>query len=839
MKLAIKYIQKYYKRSFAIALSIILSVVLIVGVGMLSQSVKKAEVDELKYTSGNTHLKIDDLDKEQMDVLNQSEEIKNISYTSFYDGYNYKDKALVNLIYSSENYLESDNASIIKGRFPKGEGEIALEEWVLMNLDLEPRLNQELELQLVNKGEVKKFKLVGIIEDRVPNKTNGIMEGIIGPVDTNKSNSFIGYIEFYEDIDILKAIDNIIYDAKIDIEKTSQNTMLLQAMGQMGRINFEVVGLVVLITLISATVIYSIFNISILQRISEYGILRAIGASKNYILKLILQELIIISVISIPIGIGLGIFTAQSLSESFYKLFTDFDLEKVDIIIDNKIIMLSIIDILLIDIIIALKIKRSIGKITPIEAIYKSKSEKVKNDKYRLIGVESLVKVVPFHIALAFKNMSRNKKGFIMIMISMVFGGILFIESTFYGDIKKQMSEESIKNEKLYYDYNVSINGTLDMSLGLSKKDIEALNELDGVNEVIPYNTLYGRVKIQKNLLNENFIRYLEYKNEEHEYNTSIKSKGESSIIQSTIWGFEDKYLEELDSKLLEGNIDLHNMKNTPICIVVVPYKQNQSMVDIKVGDKIKMEFRKDGKMSKEFYAMRDEGEYIEQELTVGGIITQSEFPTLEYWYTVGDGGVDLVLSNDMLSEISGFNNYRLININKEDDINSDELAKDIIDVTNRVNGFTMLDLGDIRDSKMAYSDTKNTFIYAISSVLFLTGVLNIVNNVSYSLISRTNEFGMIRAIGLTDKEFKEMIMFEGLFYGIISSIITVIVGFLIQYGLYKYFSALLESHDFNFDIKIYIAIVFANILVGLIATYFPARKIKNMTIVESIDSIE
>ena len=426
-----------------------------------------------------------------------------------------------------------------------------------------------------------------------------------------------------------------------------------------------------------------------------------------------------------------------------------------------------------------------------------------------------------------------------MIMISMVFGGILFIESTFYGDIKKQMSEESIKNEKLYYDYNASINGTLDMSLGLSKKDIEALNELDGVNEVIPYNTLYGRVKIQKNLLNENFIRYLEYKNEEHEYNTSIKSKGESSIIQSTIWGFEDKYLEELDSKLLEGNIDLHNMKNTPICIVVVPYKQNQSMVDIKVGDKIKMEFRKDGKMSKEFYAMRDEGEYIEQELTVGGIITQSEFPTLEYWYTVGDGGVDLVLSNDMLSEISGFNNYRLININKEDDINSDELAKDIINVTNRVNGFTMLDLGDIRDSKMAYSDTKNTFIYAISSVLFLTGVLNIVNNVSYSLISRTNEFGMIRAIGLTDKEFKEMIMFEGLFYGIISSIITVIVGFLIQYGLYKYFSALLESHDFNFDIKIYIAIVFANILVGLIATYFPARKIKNMTIVESIDSIE
>lgn len=839
MKLAIKYIQKYYKRSFAIGLSIILSVVLIVGVGTLSQSVKKAEVDELKYTSGNTHLKIKNLNKEQIEILNKNKAIKNISYTSFYDGYNYKDKALVNLIYSSESYLDLDNSSIVEGRFPNGEGEIALEEWVIMNLDLDPVLNQELELQLVNKGNVEKFKLVGIIKDRVPNKTSGIMEAIIGQVDISKNNNFMGYVEFYEDTNILEAIENVIDEAKINEDNVSQNMMLLEAMGQMKSINFEVVGLVILITLISSTVIYSIFSISILQRTSEYGILRAIGASRNYILKLILQELIIISVISIPIGISIGIFTAQSLSDSFYKLFTDFDLGNVKIILDNKILILSVVDILLVDIMIALNIRKKIGKITPIEAIYKSKNEKVKNHKCRLIRVENLVKVVPFNVALAFKNMNRNKKGFIMIMISMVFGGILFIESTFYGDIKKQISEESIKKEKLYYDYNTSINGTLDMNLGLSKNDVEDLNKLEGVKEVIPYNTLYGRVEIQNNLLNENFVNYLEYRNEKNDQNTSIKRNGQSSIIQSTIWGFEDKYIEKLDSKLLEGNVDLYNMKNIPTCIVVVPYKQNQKMVDVKAGDKITMKFRKDGKMSAEFYDMRDEGEYIEKELIVGGVITQSEFPTLEYWYTVGDGGVDLVLSNDMLSKISGFDNYRFININKEENIDNDKLSKDMIEITNRVNGFTMLDLGDIRESKMAYSDTKNTFIYAISSVLFMIGIINIANNVSYSLIARTNEFGMIRAIGLTDKEFKEMIIFEGLSYGIISSIITVIVGFLIQYGLYRYFSILLESPKFNVDIKIYIAIVVADILVGLIATYFPARKIKNMTIVESIDSIE
>ncbi|MDO7206093.1 hypothetical protein Q5M85_20390 [Paraclostridium bifermentans] len=51
---------------------------------------------------------------------------------------------------------------------------------------------------------------------------------------------------------------------------------------------------------------------------------------------------------------------------------------------------------------------------------------------------------------------------------------------------------------------------------------------------------------------------------------------------------------------------------------------------------------------------------------------------------------------------------------------------------------------------------------YGIVAVIFVISMFNIINNVSYNLTSRTNEFGMLRAVGISDKDFKNMIIYEG-----------------------------------------------------------------------------
>lgn len=133
----------------------------------------------------------------------------------------------------------------------------------------------------------------------------------------------------------------------------------------------------------------------------------------------------------------------------------------------------------------------------------------------------------------------------------------------------------------------------------------------------------------------------------------------------------------------------------------------------------------------------------------------------------------------------------------------------------------------------------KIAFIYSIIIVLFVISLFNILNNISYRLISRTNEFGMIRATGMTNNEFKRMIRFEGLIYGMSSSIISVTLGIISQNVLFKVLSPKLISPKFIIQWENYLLIVVINIIIGLIATYFPSKKIKDLSIVESISSLE
>ena len=123
--------------------------------------------------------------------------------------------------------------------------------------------------------------------------------------------------------------------------------------------------------------------------------------------------------------------------------------------------------------------------------------------------------------------------------------------------------------------------------------------------------------------------------------------------------------------------------------------------------------------------------------------------------------------------------------------------------------------------------------------IIFIISAFNIVNNVSYNIASRTNEFGMLRAMGITDTDFRNMITYEGILYGVISSIIVIIVGILIQIRIYTTFGYEGYGVEFAIAYKEYILVIITNIGIGLITTYFPSRKIKKGNIVESINIIE
>lgn len=839
INLAINYIKSYKARSLAIALSIILSVILIVGVGSLSYSAKKVEIDIIKYDTGSSHVSMSEINSQQLQLIKNTKGINKVAVTSFYDSYNYKNKVLMNLVFANQEYLQIQNSQIKKGRFPTNLNEIALEEWVIENLDLQPIIDQKLNIRL-NDKDTQQFKLVGIIKDIPHNKSAGKAEGIIGGLNNNiKSNSTV-YLEFNEKADILNTTRSIQQKAKIKDDNISINTMLLNAISKLGNIDWNLIILTIFITIVCGIVIYSIFNISTYQRMGQYGILRAIGGEKWQIFYMTLTELGIISLFSIPIGMVIGVVGAQELSSVFGKLFTEFEVNSMQILISKDVLLFSIFVIFTMIIIISLKTSRDIIKISPIQAIKQNLSEKENKIKKQNISVSNLSRFIPFHIAISFKNITRNKKSFVTIILSMVLGSVLFLSSNYYATLQEILSQQNLKRNMVNYDYKMVTNGTLNMNKGLSHKDIDDIKKIKGIEDVTPTKVTYSRAIIDKrDILSKEYFDYLEQSSSD--WDTRVKeSKDKSSlIIQNNIWGYTDQGLNELKKSVITGRIDTNMMKKDKLAVVYVPTNfqmGDKKVVDINPGDTIRVTFRKDGVISKEFYDMKDTGEYIEKEFIVAAVITN--LPVWDDYYSV-QNGVDVIIPEKVFNKVIGFDNYRIVHANNNPTVTNPNIYKELLSIASRLEGITVRDLSKERVQVTEYYNIKDSFVYVISIVLFIISMFNITNNVSYSLVSRTNEFGMMRAVGLTNNEFKQMVRFEGLSYAIIASICSIIFGLICQGLMFRFYSLIIDQLQFEVQWLSYLLVILINLGIGLISTYFPARKIKDLSIIGSISAIE
>ena len=92
----------------------------------------------------------------------------------------------------------------------------------------------------------------------------------------------------------------------------------------------------------------------------------------------------------------------------------------------------------------------------------------------------------------------------------------------------------------------------------------------------------------------------------------------------------------------------------------------------------------------------------------------------------------------------------------------------------------------------------------------------------------------MLKSVGMTGKEFNNMIRLESIFYGLKSLIIGLPIGLLLSYALYKAFGT---SMEITYQIpwtSIGIAVLFVFIIVFITMKY-SLNKINKQNIIETI----
>lgn len=854
LNLGVRYMKAYKARSFAIILSIILSVGMIVGVLTLTKTENMNELQTMKYNTGIYHTTFKNINYDQLKTIEKSSYVENVGAFNFYGITTDKEKQFVIMLNCNEDYIIS-NSKLEKGRFAKAKNEIVAEEWVLKNLGIQPKLNQTIKLNIEDSNKNIKdeeFKLVGIIKDKPTEKQAAKMQMYL-PLQKGSEHLEVG-VSFNEKIDIQDYSLAIAKKVNINKENVTIEEDLISTANDINNVSLDTILSSLGISLICGIVVYSIFNISMYKRFREYGVLRAVGARNFKVFKMILNELMTLGIIGIPIGILSGFLASFIAYKKSNKLKTSIALDgkliNLHIVYPVVEIMIAILFMILILVIISFFTYKKVNKLSIIDSIKGNRKED--DIKRNTVSVKSLSKHMKTYKAISFKNILRNKKRFLMIVLSMSICGILFINSNYRSHLSQ--ADDFTQDRAFYNNTNMKINVmNEDQIKGVTKEDIKKIENIDGVKEVIKSQIMNSRMVInEKEIGNKGYFESI---------NKSIRGKGlfkgylvkdklnNELILKQNLRGYDEKALKELNNYLVQGRIDIEKMKKEDLAVVYVPMVTEEkdrkgvsyNLVDngkpvsnIKIGDTVKVKFREDRKTSEEFCALKDtNAKYIEKEFKVGAVVS---YPFMEELTYTGDDCIDVIVSEDTFTKATGSEAYQSININLKDGANDKKVYDEILKTSTKVNGAMARNLIEEKRNSDAMYEKSRIFNGALVVVLFVITVVNVVNNISQSIVDRTNEFGMLRAVGLNNKDFRKMIIFEGIIYTAISSLIIVFVSLILNKITYNTFGVSKYGIEFSIRYIDYISIIVINALVGVLATYLPAKKLEKVSVVEMIN---
>lgn len=676
----------------------------------------------------------------------------------------------------------------------------------------------------------KTYKIVGIIGRPATN-----IEGYSAPgytfityLEKNKINGIVDvYARFskdgvknsYETIANILGVDAKLFKKVNDNEKQASNKELKEYLNQMDKAKYSdinvnsylialetnpisnsgigglgiVVGIVIgIIVFTSIFCIKNSFDISITEKIKQYGMLRSIGATKRQIKRNVFYEATILGLIGIPLGLLLGFIASYILIIiSNYYLNGSFA-EGLKLVFSFS--WLSVLVAIILGIVTiyfsAFRSAKRASKVSPIDSIRNSANIKINPKK---IKSPKLIKSI-FGVGgeISFKNLKRNKKKYRTTVISIVVSVFIFIALS--GFMK--LAFQQVDHELEISDFNISLSTTVTNNESYNKF-IET-TRLDNIEDYTIFRN--SEISFTGNHYNKEYAKFL---------NLAI-DKNNSTYVSIISIG-EEQFKKYVDSLGLNYN----EFRNKAI-LVDKGYVSN---------------YNKNNKLTTKYMRVFNfnKGDIIDATITDKDKKIKIEIGAVSDIKPFGFKGVDgqyLIISDEMFD--ANFKSKVLTIYYKSNDAN--KLQDDLDDFLKGED----YNINNVDENVKIMSNLftlVGIFLYGFIIVISLIGITNIFNTITTNMELRKQEFAMLKSVGMTTKEFNRMIRLESLFMGIKSLFFGVPIGIALSYIIYHFLS---EESGIPYKLPIeaiLIAIAVVFILISLIMKYSMSKINKQNTI--------
>lgn len=822
-KLAFYHLKSSRQRNLFVIFAVILTTVLFAAFfsacgGFLNQI---QQMDERMF--GTRHAAIKFLSQEEYERLQSSERIKQIFYTRLVGMATNHEllKLGTEVRYAEDGAAKSFLCYPTTGTMPQLEYELATSTLVLDAFGIPHKLGEKLWLSIDVDGTSyeKEFVLCGFWDGYKLASAQEVWVSLayadqIAPAakqSFSKSGLYAGLfcvdINFPYRWNIEKQLYTVMTESGLEVKIIPASVNPAYQMFSFDSIDLflflAIAVLIVIVMFVGYLIIYNLFFISVTQDIQFFGLLRAIGASGGQIKKMVRKQALWLALFGIPFGLVGGYLIGYFL--------LPFIITQTSIL-DSGVYRISPIFLigaaffsLLTVYISSLKPCRYAARISAIEAVRYSSIEKVgkKERKRKKISIWTL----------AIENLKRNrKKAFFVILslgLSMELLDLTYTAVTGF-DLDLYIEQNSVADFYIT-DYSIQQVGSYKRNFsGVSKEFLDVMQQLPGLENSA---NVYAKEILQQlpDAMGEQVAQ--EYP---MQYEGTLSTNYKCA---SLVYGIEDSLLDRVE--LTEGTWDKELWKNGQGVIVTDFYYSGywgEGGVSplYQVGDEL---WLKDVNGQERCFQVMGIGEL------------DSHLNAQVYM----DLGIMILLPDSCFFELYGEMQPLCTIFNIEDAYMEDtedwilEYCENVEDhLTYRSK---QVYKQEFRQGQVAYSVIGSV----LSVILAFIGILNFANMIATSIVIRKKELTMLHAVGMSDRQVKQMLILESFAYIGLAFLWAITIGKVINYFICE--NLIVDLWAFRYHIVWFPVLVVFPVLLG-IAGVLPLgfyRDVNRQSIVERL----
>lgn len=604
-----------------------------------------------------------------------------------------------------------------------------------------------------------------------------------------------------------------------------------------------IVAVVLLIIFTGYLIIYNVFQISVAGDIRFYGLLKTIGTTPRQLRRIIRLQALSLSAVGIPIGLVLGWLIGGQLTPVIVaRLNGIMPMTSVS----PWIFAISAAFALLTVLISCRKPGRMAARVSPVEAVRYTEGG---SEKTRAKGRKAR-KVSPFTMAWA--NLGRSKGKTVVTVLSLSLAVVLLtVTVNFAGgfDMDKYVSNFTAS------DFIVANAGKFQTSTlfsdeqALPQSAIDAINAQGGITDS---GVVYGKTFGALEYVTEDWFRQnkeIFYTPEEMDNLIRLTDRNEAGLLADSVQlsGMSPFALDHLT--VLEGDLSALYEPGSR-AIAAVYFEDEYGNIDrnshwARLGDTVTLRYVEEseyydpdtGEVWASLEDVPDGANWVERpvqyrdvDYTVAALVAVPSALSYRYY-----GSDEFILNDQTFVQDSGTDSVMYYAFDTTDEANA-AMESFLADYTENVN--PELDYESKATYAGEFESMRSMFLLlggALSFIVGLVGVLNFFNAILTGIIARQRELAVLQAVGMTGRQLRAMLIWEGLLYALgaagLALILTLTLGpiaFQAVEGLFWFFTYHLNLTPFLFIIPLFA-------LLGVCIPVLTGHAMAKLTVVERL----